>query len=69
VSIFEGITGVFQDAHLSKKVSTFEPGEHLRRAAALHPVPQGTALNPVPFARKVVLSLVSASRAFVETFM
>jgi hypothetical protein len=38
-------------------VSIFERGEHLR---------QGTALHPVPFARKVVLPLVSASIACLQ---
>jgi hypothetical protein len=59
VSIFEGISGIFQDAHFSKKVSIFEGGEHLRQG-------QGRALDPVPFARKVVLPLVAASIACLE---
>jgi hypothetical protein len=59
VSIFEGIVEVFQDAHFSKKVSTFEPGEHLRQGRA-------PALHPVPFSRKVVLPLVSASIASLK---
>jgi hypothetical protein len=31
VRIFEGIVGVFQDAHFSKRLRIFEPGAHLRR--------------------------------------
>jgi hypothetical protein len=31
LSIFEEISGVFQDAHFPETVSTFEGGEHLRR--------------------------------------
>ena len=58
MSIFEGILGIFQDAHFSKKLSIYEQAEHL----------QGTALYPVPFTRKVVLSLVSASIAFIHVF-
>jgi hypothetical protein len=61
VRIFEGIIGIFQDAHFSKTVRTFEPRAHLRsRALALH---------PVPFSRKVVQALASASIALccVET--
>jgi hypothetical protein len=55
VRIFEGIIGIFQDAHFSKTVRTFEPRAHLRsRALALH---------PVPFSRKVVQALASASIA------
>jgi hypothetical protein len=61
VRIFEGIIEVFQDAHFSKRVRIFEPSAHLRsRAAALH---------PVPFSRRVVRALASASIALcgVET--
>jgi hypothetical protein len=66
VRIFEGISGIFQDAHFSKPVRIFEPGAHLRsRASAL-----GNPLaGAVPFARKVVQALASASIALccVET--
>jgi hypothetical protein len=55
VRIFEGISGIFQDAHFRKRVRIFELSAHLRsRALALH---------PVPFSRKVVQALVSASIA------
>jgi hypothetical protein len=53
VRIFEGISGVFQDAHFSKTVRIFEQRAHLR---------QGTALDPVPMTRKVAPPL-SASVA------
>jgi hypothetical protein len=57
VSIFEGITGIFQDAHFSKKVSIFEQGEHLRQGTALgYPL-----AGAVPFLRKVALPRVAAS--------
>jgi hypothetical protein len=46
VRIFEGISGIFQDAHFQKMLRIFEHPAHLRsRASALH---------PVPFSRKVV---------------
>jgi hypothetical protein len=67
VRIFERILGVFQDAHFRKSLRTFEPLAHLRRASALHPVHQGTALNPVPFSRKVAQELASASIALRAT--
>jgi hypothetical protein len=35
VRIFEGILGVFQDAHFSKRLRIFEQGAHLRRPVAL----------------------------------
>jgi hypothetical protein len=57
VRIFEGIVGIFQDAHFSKSLRTFEQRAHLRRAVALH---------PVPLTRKVVLPLVAASMACLE---
>jgi hypothetical protein len=37
--IFEGIIGIFQDAHRHNPLTIFEFGAHLRRALALHPVP------------------------------
>jgi hypothetical protein len=37
VRIFEGISGVFQDAHFSKEVRIFEWGAHLRQG--LGPAP------------------------------
>ena len=59
VRIFEGIVGVFQDAHFSNPVSIFERSAHLRsRASALH---------PVPFSRNVVQALASASIALFST--
>ena len=51
VSIFEGISGVFQDAHFRERVRTFEPGAHLRR--------QNAALESVPLKRKVAQPLAS----------
>jgi hypothetical protein len=54
VRIFEEISGVFQDAHFSKSVRIFE------RCALLR---QGTALDPVPWARKVAQARASASLA------
>src|SRR5580698_4888270 len=59
VRIFEGISGLFQDAHFSKTLRTFEQTAHLRsRALALH---------PVPFSRKVAPARAAASIADPET--
>jgi len=57
VRIFEGICGLFEDAHFRKPVRIFEPGAHLRN--------QGAALDPVPLARKVAHPLVAASFALL----
>ena len=63
VRIFEGIVGIFQDAHFSKRLRTFEQRAHLRRASALgYPL-----AGAVPLTRKVVLPLVAASVACLET--
>jgi hypothetical protein len=58
VRIFEEIFGVFQDAHFSKPVRIFEWAAHLRSRASALGYPLAGA---VPFARKVVQTLVSAS--------
>jgi len=57
VRIFEGIIGVFQDAHFSKRLRIFEQGAHLRSRAAALGYPRAGAL---PFSRKVVQTLASA---------
>jgi hypothetical protein len=54
VRIFEGIVGIFQDAHFSKTMRIFEPSAHLR---------QGTALDPVPSTRQGAQPLAAASFA------
>jgi len=51
--IFEGILGIFQDAHFSKLVRIFEGRAHLRSGAL--------ALDPVPTTRKVAQAAASAS--------
>jgi hypothetical protein len=57
VRIFEEISELFQDAHFRRMLRTFEQLAHLRsRAEALH---------AVPFARKVLQTLASASIACV----
>jgi hypothetical protein len=53
VRIFEEISGLFQDAHFSKVLRTFEGVAHLRTRAP--------ALDPVPLMRKVAHLPVSAS--------
>jgi hypothetical protein len=59
VRIFEGISGIFQDAHFQKMLPIFEHPAHLRsRASALH---------PMPLSRKVVTALASASIVRPET--
>ena len=59
--IFEGIIGVFQDAHFSKTVRIFEGAAHLRTRAPPR-TRQGTALDPVPLTRKVAQTRATAAR-------
>jgi hypothetical protein len=62
VRIFEGITGIFQDAHFSKPVRIFEWAAHLRSRASALGYPLARA---VPFSRKVLQALASASIALL----
>jgi hypothetical protein len=58
VRIFERITDIFQDAHHQKTAHLIAPPAHLRQGLG-----RAAALHPVPFARKVVSGLASASIA------
>jgi hypothetical protein len=58
VRIFEGILGVFQDAHFSKPVRIFEQRAHLRSRAG--------PCTPAPFSRKVAQALAAASIPLFE---
>jgi hypothetical protein len=55
VRIFEGISGIFQDAHFLKPVRIFEWAAHLRSRASALGYPLAGA---VPFSRKVLQALL-----------
>ncbi len=65
VSIFEGISEVFQDAHFRRMVSIFEGGAHLRsRALALHPGPLRRKVAQPPASASVGLAAPGSDDAF-----